>query len=114
VTDYADGRGEEGGYKKWDNPDGWKPLLKALVAKKNDTPLRSVTMLPITKLDFIDTVKSWSVASWLMDLDRAKFMSVLDQMLDRAVKQENVIQGTYGKGLEEIDEDWKKYVKKCY
>jgi tetratricopeptide (TPR) repeat protein len=111
--DYANNR-DEGGYKKWDDPNGWKPLLKALVKKKNDTPLRGITMLPLTKLDYIDTVKAWSVASWLMDLDRAKFTSVLDQMLDRAVKQENVIQGEYGKGYEDIDEDWHKYVKKNY
>jgi hypothetical protein len=112
--DYANGHVDEGGLKKWDSSDAWKPLLKALVMKKDDTPLRTISMIPLTKLQFTDTVKAWSVASWLMDLDRDKFTSVLDQMLDRSVKQENVFQGSYGKGWEAIDDDWHAYVKKAY
>jgi hypothetical protein len=49
-----------------------------------------------------------------MDLDRDKFTSILDQMLDPAVKQENVIQGTYGKGYEDLDEEWHRHALKCY
>jgi len=112
--DYANGHQDEGGIKKWDDPFGWKPLLKGLVQKKDDTALRTIMMQPLTKLDFIDTVKGWGVASWLMDLDRAKFMSFLDQMLDPAVKQENALQGVYGKGIEELDDEWHAYAKKCY
>ena len=112
-SDYA-GAKDEGGLKKWDDPNGWKPLLKEMVRKKDDTPLRTVAMQPLTKLDFRDTVKAWGVASWLMDLDRDKFTSVLDQMLDPAVKQDNVIQGTYGKGYEDLDEDWHRFALKSY
>jgi len=112
--DYANGNIDEGGLKKWDSADAWKPLLKALVMKKDDTPLRTISMIPLTKLQYIDTVKAWSVASWLMDLDREKFTSVLDQMLDRAVKQDVVFQGSYGKGWEGIEDDWHAYVKKAY
>ncbi len=112
--DYANGHQDEGGMKEWGDPDGWKPLLKAWVQKKDDTALRTVVMQPITKLEFRDSVKAWSVTSWLMDLDRDKFMSMLDQLKDPRVKQENVIQGTYSKGLEELDDEWHKYVLKCY
>jgi hypothetical protein len=112
--DYANGNKDEGGLKKWDEPGNWKPLLKDMVRRKDDTPLRAVAMQPLTKLDFRDTVKAWGVATWLMDLDRDKFTSVLDQMLDRAVKQDNVIQGAYGKGYEELDEDWHRFALKSY
>jgi tetratricopeptide (TPR) repeat protein len=112
--DYANSNKDEGGMKEWDEPGNWKPLLKDMVRKKNDTPLRGIAMQPLTKLDFRDTVKAWGVATWLMDLDRDKFTSVLDQMLDPAVKQENVIQGSYGKGYEDIDEDWHRFALKSY
>jgi tetratricopeptide (TPR) repeat protein len=112
--DYANGNKDEGGLKQWDEPGNWKPLLKEMVRKKDDTPLRAVAMQPLTKLDFRDTVKAWGVASWLMDLDRDKFTSVLDQMLDPAVKQDSVIQGAYGKGYEELDEDWHRFALKSY
>jgi tetratricopeptide (TPR) repeat protein len=112
--DYASGSKDEGGLKKWDDPFNWKPMLKGLVQKKDDLPLRTLMMVPLTKLDFQATVKGWGVASWLMDLDRDKFTSVLDQMLDPAVKQENVFQGTYGMGLEELDQAWQAYAKKSY
>jgi tetratricopeptide (TPR) repeat protein len=113
-ADYASGSKDEGGLKKWDDPFNWKPMLKGLVQKKDDLPLRTLMMVPLTKLDFQATVKGWSVASWLMDLDRDKFTSALDQMLDPAVKQENVFQGTYGMGLEDLDQAWQAYVKKSY
>ena len=112
--DYANSNKDEGGMKEWDEPGNWKPLLKEMVRKKNDTALRGIAMQPLTKLDFRDTVKAWGVASWLMDLDRDKFTKVLDQMLDPAVKQDVVIQGEYGKGYEELDEDWHKYALKSY
>jgi tetratricopeptide (TPR) repeat protein len=112
--DYANGHKDIGGDKEWGSADGWKPMMKTLVQKKDDTALRTISMQPIAKLDFLDTVKAWSIASWLMDQDRDKFTSILDQMLDPAVKQENVIQGTYGMGYEAIDDEWHKYVLKCY
>lgn len=112
--DYASGSKDEGGLKDWGDPQNWKPLVKAQVAKKDDTALRTVITVPITKLDFDDTVKSWSVITYLFDLDRTKFISMLDQLLDPAVKQDAVIQGVWGKGLEDLDEDWHTYVRKCY
>jgi len=112
--DYANGHKDIGGDKEWGSSDGWKPMMKTLVQKKDDTALRTISMQPIAKLDFLDTVKAWSIASWLMDQDRDKFTSILDQMLDPAVKQENVIQGTYGMGYEAIDDAWHAYVLKCY
>jgi len=112
--DYANGHQDEGGLKQWDDPANWKPMLKQMVQKKDDMPLRSLMMLPLTKLDLHATIKAWAFATWLMDVDRAKFTSVLDQMLDPAVKQDNVFQGEYGKGLEDLDEDWHKFALKCY
>jgi hypothetical protein len=112
--DYANGHVDEGGVKEWGDPANWKPIIKGLAQKKNDTALRAVISLPITKLLFQDTIKAWSVQSWLMDLDREKFIRMVDQLKDPAAKQDVVIQDVWGKGLEDIDLEWQAYVKKCY
>jgi hypothetical protein len=112
--DYANGHKDEGGMKDWGDPANWKPLTKANVQKKDDTALRTVITVPLTKLSFHDTVKSWSVITYLMDLDRSKFMQMLDALKDPSVKQDQVIQNVWGKGLEDIDEEWHAWVKKCY
>jgi len=85
-----------------------------MVLKKDDTALRAIMMQPLTKLDFVDTVKAWGVSSWLMDLDREKFIRVLDQMMDPSAKQETVFQTEYEMGLEALDDAWHAYAKKSY
>lgn len=110
--DYAK-PGNEGGMKQWGDVDNWKPKIKDLVLAKNDVPMRTLVNQRITELQFDATVKAWCVVTWLMELDRDKFIEVLRQ-IGADTKSEVVLQGSYGKGLEELDDDFKKHVKKTY
>jgi hypothetical protein len=106
--------GKEGGIKDWNDPANWKPLVKEFVVARNDTPLRTVVNKPLTQLDFSATIKAWSVITWLMDTDRTKFLEYFDQMKTNGKNQEAIMQGLWGKGLEELDEEWQAYVKRNY
>ncbi len=100
--------------KDWQDPHDWKPLVKEIVQKKDDMPLRTLLNQPVTKLEFHATIKSWSIITWLMDKDRDRFIEYLDQMKTNSRNQEAILQGLYKKGIEEIDEDWKAYVLRNY
>lgn len=105
--------GNEGGIKEWGDVDNWKPKIKELVQAKNDAPLRTLVNQRITELQFDATVKAWCVATWLMDLDRDRFIDVVRQIGDGA-KSEDVLQSFYEKGLEELDDAFRKHVLKTY
>ena len=112
--DYANGNKDIGGMKDWGQSDNWKPLMKDLVAKKNDLPLRQIMSQPIHVLQFDASVKAWSVCSYLMDKNRDKFLYFLGQMKDPGVKQDVVFQNTFDTGIEEFEKEWQEYVRRCY
>ena len=102
--DYAK-PGNEGGMKEWGDVNNWKSKIKALVQKKNDVPMRTLVNQRITELQFDATVKAWCVVTWLMEADRDTFMSVLGE-IGGGTKSGVVLEGTYGKGLEELDDEF--------
>ena len=79
----------------------------------NDVPIRTLVYQPITQLEFQATVKAWCLVTWFMDTNRDKWMSTLSQLKDRGAP-EPVLQGTWEKGLEELDDEWHKWVIKTY
>jgi len=105
--------GDEGGIKKWDDAANWKSKIKDLVRSKNDVPLRTLIYQPITQLEFQATVKAWCILTWFMDKDRDKWMETMNQLRD-ATKSEDVLQAVWEKGLEDLDDDWHKWVLKTY
>jgi hypothetical protein len=105
--------GNEGGMKEWLNAANWKSKIKDLVRAKSDVPMRTLILQPLTQLEFDATVKAWCVCTWFMDTDRDKWIETLSQLRDSA-KGEPVLQGLWGKGLEELDDDWHRWVIKTY
>jgi len=105
--------GNEGGMKEWENAANWKSKIKDLVRAKSDTPMRTLVLQPITQLEFDATVKAWCLVTWFMDTDRDKWIETLDQLRDGG-KDEPVLQGLWGKGLEELDDEWHRWVIKTY
>lgn len=105
--------GNEGGLKAWQDAANWKSKIKDLVRAKSDTPMRTLVLQPITQLEFDATVKAWCVVTWFMDSDRDKWLETLAQLRDGG-KDEPVLQGLWGKGLEELDDDWHRWVIKTY
>ena len=105
--------GDEGGLKKWDDAANWKSKIKDQVRAKNDTPLRTLIYQPITQLEFPATVKAWCIVTWFMDKDRDAWLSMMDQLRDNG-NSEAVLQGVWEKGLEELDDEWHRWVIKTY
>ena len=112
--DYANQFKEEGGMKKWDQSDNWKPLVKATVQKKNDVALRLIMNQKMYEMQFDASVKAWSVCSWLMELDREKFMTFLKSAGEPGAKQDIQLQNTFDKGIEELEKTWQAWVLRCY
>ncbi len=103
-----------GGYKDWKKSENWKPNLKEWVNSKSDEALRSLVNKPLAKLEFEATVKSWGVITWMMDTDRDSFIRLLKALQENPSDQEEVIQKIYKKGLEELDEEWRRYVSRNF
>ncbi|MCG3134689.1 MAG: hypothetical protein HMLKMBBP_02010 [Planctomycetes bacterium] len=110
---YGGGSQKEGGLKTWDEVLNWKPKVKEIVLAKNDTPFRTLVKQRITELQFEATVKSWCMITWLMETDRDKFIDLL-KLLETAKDGEQPVQSIYEKGLEQIDDEWRAFVRKTY
>lgn len=110
--DYAN-PGDTGGIKKWDDPANWKSKLKEQVRGKADAELRALVYIPIQTLEYAASVKAWGVITWMMDVDRDRWISTLEQ-LRSGMKDEDALQGVWEKGLEELDAEWRKWVVKTY
>ncbi len=105
--------GDEGGLKDWGDPANWKPNIKTQVQKKNDVPLRTLILKPITQLEFDATIKAWSIITWMMEKDRDTFIGLLRQMRENN-KHLMLVESMFEKGCEEIDEEWQRYVIRNY
>ena len=112
--DYANQFKDEGGLKKWEQSDNWKPLVKSTVQAKNDVALRLVMSQKMHELQFDASVKAWSVCSYLMELQRDKFMEFLDTLREPSTKQVLSFQNVFGSGIEDVEKLWQVYVRRCY
>lgn len=110
---YGGGTKKEGGLKTWNEVLNWKPKVKEIVLAKNDTPLRTLVKQRITELQFEATVKAWCMITWLMETDRDRFIDLL-RLLETSKDAEQPIQSLYEKGLEQIDDEWRAFVRKTY
>jgi hypothetical protein len=112
--DYANQFKDEGGMKKWEVSDNWKPLVKVTVQKKNDVALRLILNQKIHELQFDASVKAWSVCSYLMEKSRDNFMTFLGTLKDPKSKQDIALQNVFEKGIEEIEKEWQAWVLRTY
>lgn len=99
-----------GGIKDWKDHNNWKPNLKVLVQAKDDIPLRTLVNKTVAELEYEMTVKAWGLITWMMDTDRDRYHKFLDQHRSNYQNQIAILQGLFKKGLEEIDDDWHKFV----
>ncbi len=99
--------------KPWEHVDRWKPLLRQMVHAGDDAPLRELLHKTRLDLTFTDAVKCWSVVSWLIERDAAKFAALLPR-LAVAARQDVALQEHYGQGVEQLDTEWRQYVLRTY
>ncbi len=100
-----------GGMKKWGDSENWKELVKGEVLKNADPDLRMFFRVPISELQFQASVKAWSLITWLFDKHREKFLKWLEAVGHRGAKQEDAFREIFGWPLEQVDKEWREYVK---
>jgi len=78
--------------------------------------LRKLVKTPLSTLELPDGVKSWAVVAWFMAVHRDKFIEFLTKVREEGseVDQEAELQRIFGKGLEALDEDWRKYALRAF
>lgn len=113
-----------------DDPDAWKwePRVRGLV--ENDVAKSWLAMLDWKAWDDIKTqghLVAWSRASWLLQREPAALKTFLIELteplpeaegdaLKKAIleREEKGCQAAFGKSLEVLDAEWKKYVQRRY
>lgn len=104
----------KGGAKTgWVDEKEWRALARAAAAARDDLPLRTLVSQPFPSLGFPGVQKAWSILEYWQANDEASFRTLLPQF--RAAKDPAaMIEKHFGKGLEAIDEDWRRYVMRMY
>lgn len=103
----------EGGIKDWGDTANWKPNVHDMVTSERDVELRKLLVKPITQLDYEASIKAWSVITWMMDEHRELFLDFM-KSAGKSTSHDMLIQNLWGQGLEEIDSDWRAYVRRNY
>ncbi|MHC4472695.1 MAG: tetratricopeptide repeat protein [Planctomycetota bacterium] len=103
-----------GGEKKWGESANWKELIKKEVLDNNDPDIRVFHKSRTADLQYSATVKAWSLISWLFDKHREKFMEWLSSVGRGGKGQEQAFQDIFGWTFEEVDREWRQYVRENY
>lgn len=115
VSGYGNNQDIVGGDKDWAQSERWRDYLRQIVKAKADTELRKILMTPLATLQLPDSVKAWAVVTWFMDKSRDKFIAFLKLVRDEPdLDQEKTLQEMYGKGIEDIDNEWREYALRAF
>jgi tetratricopeptide (TPR) repeat protein len=102
-----------GGFKDWGDSQNWKELIKKEVVEHADPDLRVFHAMTTATLPYNASVKAWSMISWLFDKHREKFMQWL-VAVGQETEQAKAFEEIFGWMFEEVDEQWRAYVKENY
>jgi hypothetical protein len=103
-----------GGEKNWTVSEDWKHHLKEMVRAKNDTELRTIMGRKLAVLELPDTVKAWAVVHYLMEKEHAKFVQFLTALRDTKEDQFKAFERVFGKGIEQVDKEWRAYATRAF
>ncbi len=103
-----------GGLKDWGQSENWKDLVKKEVLEAGDPDLRMIYGIKIKDLQYNQSVKAWSVISWLFDKHREKFLQWLEAVGHGGKEQEEAFKEIFGWSFEEVDLEWRAYVRENY
>jgi hypothetical protein len=93
----------------WQDTTKWPELLKALVAAGQDPPLASFATA--TGLGRADLAKSWSLVTWLVENDRAKFKTFVDTAKkNRDEPLDEALRTAYGLDFRSLDAKWRESI----
>ena len=115
VTGYGNNQDIVGGDKDWTQSERWRDFLRHIVSRKADTELRKILMTPLATLQLPDSTKAWAFVTWLMDTDRDKLIAFLTRVRDEPeLDQEAALQELFGKGMEQLDDEWRAWVLRAF
>ncbi len=106
----ADGPAEDAGQlSEFD----FRGRIRALVRKGEDMPLRALTTRKLSDLALSDTIKAWSVVTWMMGNDRPGTIRYLSSL--RSAKDgPSALEAHFGKGAEAVDDEWRAWVRSTH
>lgn len=103
-----------GGLKDWGESANWRDLIKKEVLEAGDPDLRMIYKVQTKDLQYNQSVKAWSMISWLFDKHREKFLLWLKAVGQEGRDQEEVFKAVFDWSLEEVDIQWREYVRENY
>ncbi len=104
----------QGGMKDWGSSQTWKDLVKKDVVGSADPDLRMFYGQNTAELQYGCTLKAWSLISWLFDKHRDNFMKWLNAVGKEGVEQESAFKQIFNWSFEEVDKNWRDYVRENY
>ncbi len=109
VTPDANG----GANQKWSGMGEWKQIVKMQVVGMGDKGLIRLGRSGLNELDYRDLAKCWSLCEWLIRTDRKKFVALVEKLKAKAdIKK--AVQQAYGMSAEQLDKEWREYVRANY
>ncbi len=89
----------------------WKDALKAAVAATQDTPAPRLMAFSDDQFQLPDLVKSWSLVTFLIRLDRAKFKTFVDGVKVRDATVEQALKDAYNVDPRALEARWRAWVE---
>ncbi|MCU0726554.1 MAG: hypothetical protein MUE73_12315 [Planctomycetes bacterium] len=103
-----------GGMKDWGESQNWKELIKKDVLASADPDLRMFYGQNTAELQYNASVKAWSMISWLFDKHRENFLKWLTAVGREGQGQEEAFKAVFNWSFEEVDKNWRDFVKENY
>ncbi len=113
VTTGGYGMQEGGAKRKWAGLNRWKEVAKAQVVGLADRSLIQLGRLGLNQLDYRDLAKCWSLCEWMINRHREEFVKLV-KLLKKKRKLREAVQEAFGKPAEQIDKEWRDYVRANY
>ncbi len=107
--EYSNVRNDQG----WGDSNNWKELLKGEVQSGADFDLRTICGLKLEQMKLPQAVKAWGLISWFFDHNKEKFMAWMKDVA-AGDSQEDAFQKHFEKTFEQLDAEWRDYVKENY
>jgi hypothetical protein len=90
----------------------WRELLKDAVLHDEDTRFIEFKNKKLNQLDYMDLSKSWSLITFFAETRKDAFVAFLRNL--RSNNQDDALVEAMGKGHEEVDEEWRAWVREKY
>ncbi len=113
ITDRGYANAGDDPRQKWAGLSRWKEVVKSQVSGLSDPSLIELSVRGLNELDFRELAKCWSVCEWLIEKHRAKFVELVDVLKTKAPFVD-AVEKVFGKSPEQLDKEWRDYVRASY